>query len=135
MVKEQIIVKEIVETVGDNINQYILEFDSSSLWDYTERKILVNNTFKKLVNIMAEFNNVEDHPIVLIGRALELSSPILDKNKKEKNIFRTLLIVALAVILPLGINISFLLCFCRLNIAKSHIETVVVVELLDGQRH
>ena len=42
MVKEQIIVKEIVETVGDNINQYILEFDSSSLWDYTERKILVN---------------------------------------------------------------------------------------------
>ena len=28
-----------------------------------------------------EFNKVEDHPIVLIGRALELSAPVLDKNE------------------------------------------------------
>ena len=64
MVKEQCIIKEIVESIGDPINQYILEFDASSLWDYTERKILVNNTFKKLVNIMAEFNNVEEKYIM-----------------------------------------------------------------------
>ena len=71
MVKEQIIVKEIVETVGDNINQYILEFDSSSLWDYTERKILVNNTFKKLVSIMAEYNNVEEKHILESAHELD----------------------------------------------------------------
>lgn len=64
MVKEQYIIKEMVETIGDNINQYIIDFNTSSLWDYTERKILVNNTFKKLVNIMADYNNVEEKHIM-----------------------------------------------------------------------
>lgn len=64
MNKEQHIVKEIVESIGDVINQYIIEFDCNSLWNYTERKILVNNTFKKLVNIMAEYNNVEEKYIM-----------------------------------------------------------------------
>lgn len=64
MNKEQYIVKEIVESIGDIINQYIIEFDCNSLWNYTERKILVNNTFKKLVNIMAEYNNVEEKYIM-----------------------------------------------------------------------
>ena len=64
MVKEQHIIKEMVETIGDNINQYIIDFNTSSLWDYTERKILVNNTFKKLVNIMADYNNVEEKYIM-----------------------------------------------------------------------
>lgn len=64
MSKEQYIIREIVENIGDDINQYILEFDTSSLWDYTERKILVNNIFKKLVNIMAEYNNVEERYIM-----------------------------------------------------------------------
>ena len=30
-----------------------------------------------------EFNKLEDHPIVLIGRALELSAPILENNKDQ----------------------------------------------------
>ena len=64
MVKEQHIIKEMVETIGDNINQYIIDFNTSSLWDYTERKILVNNTFKKLVSIMADYNNVEEKYIM-----------------------------------------------------------------------
>ena len=64
MVKEQYIIKEIVETLGYNINQYIIDFNTSSLWDYTERKILVNNTFKKLISIMADYNNVEEKYIM-----------------------------------------------------------------------
>lgn len=71
MIKEQYIIKDIVESIGDTFNEYILELNCNSLWYYTERKIMVNNTFKKLINIMANHNSKEESDIINLAYEID----------------------------------------------------------------
>lgn len=56
MIREQQIMKRIVDEIGDEFNEYIESFYVCDLWKIKEGELLVNKTFKKVLDIMADFN-------------------------------------------------------------------------------
>ena len=54
MLREQIIMKEIVETMGDKLDSYISTFNDCDLWFYKENELLVNKTLKELLTIISK---------------------------------------------------------------------------------
>lgn len=55
MLREQIIMKEIVETMGDKLDSYISTFNDCDLWFYKENELLVNKTLKELLTIISKY--------------------------------------------------------------------------------
>ncbi len=58
-----------------------------SSYDFIKNKLELSDIYNLIRDYQFakghEFNQTEDHPIVLIGRALELSSPILNENRDQ----------------------------------------------------
>ena len=58
-----------------------------SSYSFIENKLKLSDIYNLVLDYQFskdhEFNEEEDHPIVLIGRALELSAPILEDNKDQ----------------------------------------------------
>ena len=48
MLREQRIMKEIADTLGDELNDYIASFHKCDLWGYKENELVVNKTFKEI---------------------------------------------------------------------------------------
>ena len=61
--------------------------DVLSSFAFIKNKIELSDVYNLILDYQFgqdhKFNQKEDHPIILIGRALELSSPVLDKNKDQ----------------------------------------------------
>lgn len=55
MLREQQIMKEIVETMGDSLDSYISTFNDCDLWYYTENELMVNKTLKELLTIISKY--------------------------------------------------------------------------------
>ena len=56
MLREQRMVKEIYDNIGAEFNDYIMTLDCNSLWRFSERKIIVNKTFLKVLEVFANYN-------------------------------------------------------------------------------
>ena len=56
MLREQRIMKEIADTLGDELNDYIASFHKCDLWGYKENELVVNKTFKEIAEIIASYN-------------------------------------------------------------------------------
>lgn len=56
MLREQRIMKEIADTLGNELNDYISSFHKCDLWTYKENELVVNKTFKEIVEIVANYN-------------------------------------------------------------------------------
>ena len=56
MIREQRLMMELVNILGDNFDEYILTFDSCNLWDFKEKEVIINKTFKDIVEIFANYN-------------------------------------------------------------------------------
>ena len=56
MLREQRIMKEIADTLGDELNDYISSFHKCDLWAYKENELVVNKTFKEIAEIVASYN-------------------------------------------------------------------------------
>ena len=56
MLREQEIMKRIVDEIGEEFDDYIDNFYICDLWKIKEGELLVNKTFKKVIDIVAEYN-------------------------------------------------------------------------------
>lgn len=56
MIREQRLMMELVNTLGDNFDDYILTFNSCNLWDFKEKEVIINKTFKDIVEVFAKYN-------------------------------------------------------------------------------
>lgn len=56
MLRTKQIMKRIVNELGDEFNEYIEKFYICDLWKLKENELIVNKTFKRLVEIIADFN-------------------------------------------------------------------------------
>jgi hypothetical protein len=57
MIREQQIMQRIVNEIGDEFDLYIITcFNCCDFWKKKEGELIVNKTFKRLINIIADFN-------------------------------------------------------------------------------
>lgn len=56
MMREQRMIKDLTESLGSVLDDYIINFNSSKLWYFTERRPVVNKTFRDIVEIFANYN-------------------------------------------------------------------------------
>lgn len=56
MLREQRLMLDLVNLLGDNLDEYILTFDKYNLWDFREKEVVVNKTFKDIVEVFANYN-------------------------------------------------------------------------------
>ena len=56
MIREQRIIKRILDEIGDEFEEYISTFHHCDLWKIKENEIIVNKTFKRVLDIIANFN-------------------------------------------------------------------------------
>lgn len=56
MIREQRIIERIVNEIGDELNEYINSFNGCDFWKIKEGEIIANKTFKRLLEIIADFN-------------------------------------------------------------------------------
>lgn len=56
MLREQRLMMELADTLGDRFDDYIMTFDGYSLWDIKEKEFIVNRTFKDIVDVFANYN-------------------------------------------------------------------------------
>lgn len=56
MLREQELLLRIVNEIGDEFNDYINTFYICDLWKIKEGELIVNKTFKKLIEIIADYN-------------------------------------------------------------------------------
>lgn len=55
MIREQRIMKELVDTMGEKLDEYISTFNNCDLWDYRENELIVNKTFKEILSIVSNY--------------------------------------------------------------------------------
>lgn len=55
MIREQRIMKDIVEKLGNELDDYITTFYNCDLWYYKENELIVNKTFKEIISIVASY--------------------------------------------------------------------------------
>lgn len=56
MLREQRLMKEIADKLGDELNEYIYYFHKCDLWKYKENELVVNKTFKEIAEIITSYN-------------------------------------------------------------------------------
>ena len=57
MIREQRMMQRIIDEMGDELNVYIKTwFNGCDFWRKKEGEVIVNKTFKRLLNIVADFN-------------------------------------------------------------------------------
>ena len=56
MIREQKMMERMVNELGEELNEYIQTFNACDFWKIKEGEVIVNKTFKRLLNIMADFN-------------------------------------------------------------------------------
>lgn len=56
MIREQRIMKRIIDELGEEFDEYINTFYTCDLWKIKENELIVNRTFKRIVDIIADFN-------------------------------------------------------------------------------
>lgn len=56
MIREQRIMQRIIDEIGPEFDEYIMLFNGCCFWDIKEGEILINKTFKRLLEIIADFN-------------------------------------------------------------------------------
>jgi len=56
MLREQQLMERIINEIGEEFNEYINCFYVCDLWKIKEGELIVNKTFKKVVDIIADFN-------------------------------------------------------------------------------
>lgn len=56
MMREQMLMRDLIESLDSRLDDYILNFNSSCLWHFTERRPVINRTFRDIVDIFAKYN-------------------------------------------------------------------------------
>lgn len=56
MLREQELLSRIIDEIGEEFDEYINTFYVCDLWKIKEGELLVNKTFKKLIEIIADYN-------------------------------------------------------------------------------
>ncbi len=56
MIREQQIMKDLVDKLGDELDEFISNFHLCNFWVYKENEVIVDKTFKKIVSIVADYN-------------------------------------------------------------------------------
>lgn len=56
MLREQRMMQRMIDEIGDELNEYIKTFYTVDLWRIKEGEVLINKTFKRVVEIIADFN-------------------------------------------------------------------------------
>ena len=56
MIREQRLIKRILDEIGDEFEEYISTFYVCDLWKIKENEVIVNKTFKRILDIVADFN-------------------------------------------------------------------------------
>lgn len=64
MLREQVLLSRIINEMGDEFNEYIKTFYVCDLWKIKEGELIVNKTFKKLVDIIADYNLTSSEKIL-----------------------------------------------------------------------
>lgn len=86
MIREKRIIKDLVDQLGDELDYYIMNFDKIDIWVYKENELVVNKTFKKILEIVASYNLTTAN--VLLKDAYNLASEF---EGKEEILFGILL--------------------------------------------
>jgi hypothetical protein len=56
MLREQRIMNRMAEELNGELDEYIMTFNGCDFWRIKEGEVIVNKTFKRILNIMADFN-------------------------------------------------------------------------------
>ena len=56
MIREQRMMEKIINDIGDEFDEYIKTFYVCDLWKIKEGELITNKTFKRVVDIIADFN-------------------------------------------------------------------------------
>ena len=56
MIREQQLIKDLVDKLGDELDEFISNFYLCNFWVYKENEVVVDKTFKKIVSIIADYN-------------------------------------------------------------------------------
>lgn len=56
MIREQKLMERIVDEIGEEFDEYIKTFYVCDLWKIKEGELITNKTFKRVVDIIADFN-------------------------------------------------------------------------------
>ena len=56
MIREQQILKDLVDNLGEELNEFISTFYLCKFWVYKEDEVIVDKTFKRIVSIIANYN-------------------------------------------------------------------------------
>lgn len=86
MIREKRIIKDLVNQLGDELDYYIMNFDKIDIWVYKENELVVNKTFKKILEIFASYNLTTAN--ILLKDAYDLAS---DFEENEEDLFGILL--------------------------------------------
>ena len=70
MIREQKIMERIVEELGDEFDEYINFFYTCDLWKIKENELIVNKTFKRVLDIVADFNLTTSD--IILGNAYKM---------------------------------------------------------------
>lgn len=56
MIREQRMMQDMVTLLGDDLDDYISKFNNCDLWNFKENEIIVNKTFKNILNLISNYN-------------------------------------------------------------------------------
>jgi hypothetical protein len=83
VLREQRMMNRMVEELGDELDEYIANFNGCDFWRFKEGELIVNKTFKRLLGIIADFN------LTTADIILETAEGILPESKNEMEFILT----------------------------------------------
>ena len=110
MIREQKIMKDLVDKIGDEFDDYISHFDKCDIWEYKEGELVVNKTFKDILDIIASYNLTTANQLLKDG-AYDLTFNVKGKEEELLGIFRQMSMIYLKSGSDCILNRTMLFCF------------------------
>ena len=76
MIREQQIMKDLVDNLGDELDEFISSFYLCNFWVYKENEVIVDKTFRKIVSIIAKYN------LTTVNELLESTYKTIESNNE-----------------------------------------------------
>ena len=110
MLREQRIMKDLVDKLGDEFDEYISHFNKCDIWEYKEGELVVNKTFKDILDIIASYNLTTANQVLKDG-AYDLTFNVKGKEEALLGIFSHMSMIYLKSGSECILNRTMLFCF------------------------
>lgn len=129
MIREQRLMKRIVDEIGDEFNEYIKTFYICDLWKIKEGELIVNKTFRRVINIIADFNLTTSDVI------LENAYKLIESNEAVMHLLGFLCEEFVKKGNDSLLNRSMIFCYCLFIICnhKQMSATEVLTQVINSE--